>query len=230
MGPSRNNGFEPSTYVTEPSPPSWPSCPVPARGQEKADRGDLGAFKTLPSISNPSSAASRGTPSTAHSSQGIPQKSTNTVPCPPPSASSAPSAPSTARSGDHPHQAVQCNPPNPAPFLATNNKPASTQRVSNSCPTLTLPVRDNSSTKQASKRYPTGQPQIFLLFFTAKSTFRPQLPRQNHQYQQHPGHQTRRIPSRLSFRHQRLGLMTDNPTGTNNSDPLRRSLRCEHVG
>lgn len=121
-------------------------------------------------------------------------------------------------------------PPNPAPFLATNNKPASTQRVSNSCPTLTLPVRDNSSTKQASKRYPTGQPQIFLLFFTAKSTFRPQLPRQNHQYQQHPGHQTRRIPSRLSFRHQRLGLMTDNPTGTNNSDPLCRSLRCEHVG
>lgn len=111
------------------------------------------------------------------------------------------------------------NPPNPAPFLATNNMPASTQRVSHSCPTLTLPARDTSSTKQASKRYPTGQPQIFLLFFTAKSTFRPQLPRQNHQYQQHPGHQTRRIPRRLRFRHQRLGLMTDNPTWNQQQRP-----------
>lgn len=58
-------------------------------------------------------------------------------------------------------------PPQSSTFLATNNKPASTQRVSHSCPTLTLPARDTSSTKQASKRYPTGQPQIFLRFFTA---------------------------------------------------------------
>lgn len=152
-----------------PNPPHPAGPPAPSRPVVKRKRtgGDLGAFKTLPSVSNPSSAASRGTPSTAHSSQGIPQGSINTVPCPSPSASSAPSAPSTARSGDHHHQAVQSNPPNPAPFLATNNKPASTQRVSHSCPTLTLPARDTSSTKQASKRYPTGQPQIFLRFFTA---------------------------------------------------------------
>lgn len=118
MGPSRNNGFEPSTYVTKnhphPAGPPAPSRPVVKR---KRTGGNLGAFKTLPSISNPSSAASRGTPPTAHSSQGIPQKSTNTVPCPPPSASSAPSAPSTARSGDHPHQAVQSKPPQSSTFF-----------------------------------------------------------------------------------------------------------------
>lgn len=99
-----------------PNPPDRVGPPAPARPVVKRKRtgGKIGAFKMLPSISNLSSPASRSTPSAAHSSQDIPQGST--IPCPPPSASSAPSAP-TARSGDHPHQAVQSEPPqHPASF------------------------------------------------------------------------------------------------------------------
>lgn len=108
-----------------PNPPQPAGPPAPSSRpvvKRKRTGGNLGAFKTLPSISNPSSAASRGTPSTAHSSQGIPQGSTNTVPCPPPSASSAPSAPSTARSEDPPHQAVQSKPPQSSTFFGNEQQ------------------------------------------------------------------------------------------------------------
>lgn len=69
-----------------PNPPHPAGPPAPSRPVVKRKRtgGNLGAFKTLPSVSNPSSVASRGTPSTAHSSQGIPQGSTNTAPALPP--------------------------------------------------------------------------------------------------------------------------------------------------
>lgn len=153
-----------------PNPPHPAGPPAPSRPVVKRKRtgGNLGAFKTL----SPPSPTRQALPLAAHPLQHtLPRAFPKGLQTPSPALPPLPPLLPLSRPLQGPGTTLikRCSPtpPNPAPFLATNNKPASTQRVSHSCPTLTLPARDTSSTKQASKRYPTGQPQIFLRFFTA---------------------------------------------------------------
>ncbi|KAK0743884.1 hypothetical protein B0T18DRAFT_372064 [Schizothecium vesticola] len=103
-GPTPGDSGNPNQM---PPPPTNPPNPadVPARPVVKMKRtGNIGSFPMSLGPSALSTAASRGTPSTAHRHQATLHGPTNIPPHP---ALSASSAPSTARPGDHPHQAMQ---------------------------------------------------------------------------------------------------------------------------